>query len=72
MNACQEPIMSTVHQKRNDSRIRKHANRTFRAFVLIVVTSVIVCAQDTPFPDVTNLSLEDLMNLKVTSVEITR
>jgi iron complex outermembrane receptor protein len=34
----------------------------------MALTAAVVSAQNTPFPDVTAISLEDLMNLKVTSV----
>ena len=67
-------MVEHIHQKRDGGPVRKyrtHRPKTgaaIRAFAFMVMTSVIVCAQDTPFPDVTAISLEDLMNLKVTSV----
>src|SRR2546425_9616857 len=43
-----------------------YKRQTVRSFVGILLTAAILSAQD--FPDVTKISLEDLMNVKVTSV----
>jgi iron complex outermembrane receptor protein len=45
----------------------KYRTKVFRACALMLLSSVIVSAQDT-FPDITTISLEDLMNMRVTSV----
>jgi iron complex outermembrane recepter protein len=71
---CEEPKMSNEKPKKTTAhgvarRARASTSRgVFRAGLLMAMTAVMLSAQDTPFPDVTAISLEDLMDMKVTSV----
>ncbi len=54
--------MNTPHS----TSAARHGRSAFRACLAILLTAAILHAQD--FPDVTSISLEDLMNMRVTSV----
>ena len=49
-----------------NTRRKRHRRQAARSFIGILLTTAILSAQD--FPDVTQISLEDLMNVRVTSV----
>src|SRR2546427_8458859 len=49
-----------------NTRRKRHRRQAVRSFIGILLTTAILSAQD--FPDVTQISLEDLMNVRVTSV----
>src|SRR2546422_8382344 len=49
-----------------NTRRKRHRRQAARSFIGILLTTAILSAQD--FPDVTQISLEDLVNVRVTSV----
>ena len=58
-------VLDTPHQRQTQPRGRNR-RRALHALLLVPLMSAALLAQD--FPDVTAISLEDLMNMRVTSV----
>ncbi len=66
MNSSKPIVTSNRKSHRRCAEARFYGRQIFHICLGIILTAVIVTAQD--FPDVTAISLEDLMNLRVTSV----
>jgi len=63
------PARELCMSDRKDTTIRRSARLIAAMALLTMFTTSMVLAQNTPsFPDITAISLEDLLNLKVTSV----